>query len=137
MELKAGADHAQAEYARTLAWGTRIGFTLLVLSFLVYATGLLPAHVPIADLPSHWSRPASDLLASTGTTGGWGWFAALPRSDMLVLAAIAFLSTCSIACLAFALRAFRREGARAPAVLCALEILVILVAASGWLPTGH
>jgi hypothetical protein len=137
MELKAEAGRAQAEYARTLAWGTRIGLTLLVVSFVAYVAGLLPAHVPIADLPGHWSRPAAELLASTGTAAGWGWFAALPRSDMLVMAAIAFLSTCSIACLAFAMRAFIAEGARAPAVLCALEIVVILAAASGWFATGH
>jgi hypothetical protein len=128
MELNPAAGRAQADYARALAWGTRIGLTLLVVSFVAYLAGLLPAHVPIGDLPKHWSRPAAELLAATDTAAGWGWFAALPKADMVVLAAIAFLATCSIACLSYALKAFRAEGARLPAVLCALEILVIVAA---------
>lgn len=137
MELKNEVDPAQARYASSLAWGTRIGLTLLVVAFVAYMAGLVPAHVPIEDLPTHWSKPASALLAATGTAPGWGWAAALPRSDMLVVAAIAFLATCSVICLAFAASAFRAQGARVPAVLCLLEIVVILAAASGWLTMGH
>ena len=57
--------------------------------------------------------------------------------DMLVLAAIALLATCSFVCLLLALRAFRAGGEKVPAVLCALEVLVILLAASGLLAAGH
>ena len=137
MELKPGADRAQADYAMALAWGTRIGLTLLVVAFVAYVAGLIPAHLPIDELPKHWSRPASELLAVTDTAAGWGWAAALPRADMLVLAAIAILATCSIACLSFALKAYRADGNRVAAILCVLEIAVILAAASGWLAAGH
>ena len=135
MELKPGADRAQAVYATSLAWGTRIGLGLLVATFLAYVAGLIPAHVPIEELPRHWALPAAELLAATGSAPGWGWAAWLPRGDMLVLAAIGLLATCSIACLLLALRAFRAGGENVPAVLCALEVLVILVAASGLLAT--
>jgi hypothetical protein len=137
MELKPGVDRAQAAYAASLAWGTRIGLGLLIALFLAYLADLIPAHVPIDQLPRHWGKPASDLLAATGTSAGWGWAAALPRADMLVLAAIGFLAACSIACLLLAMRAFLAGSERVPAALCALEVLVILLAASGLLAGGH
>ena len=133
MELKPGTDPAQAAYARSLLWGTRIGLALLVALFVAYVMGLVAPHVPIDELPRHWGKPASDLLAATGTSAGWGWASHLPRADMLVLAAIAFLATCSVACLLLAMRAFLAASERVPAVLCLLEVLVILAAASGWL----
>ena len=133
MELKPGVDRAQMAYARSLLWGTRLGLGLLIAFFLLYIAGLLEPQVPIDQLPRHWSKPASDLLAATGTRAGWDWAAALPRADMLVLAAIGFLASCSIASLLLALRAYLGASERVPAVLCALLVLVILAAASGWL----
>ena len=137
MELKPNADRAQQAYAASLAWGTRIGLALLVLSFIAYLAGFVPAHMAIDELPRHWSRPAAELLEATGTAAGWGWAAWLPRADMLVLAAIAFLATCSIVCLILAMRAFVSDGERVPAILCGLEVLVILLAASGLLAAAH
>ena len=122
----------QARYAGWLAWGTRVGLVLLVLGFAAYMLGASP-HVPIDRLPELWQRPAAELLAATGTRPGWAWAALLPRSDMAVLAAIALLATCSILALAAAMAAFARGSERALAVVCALEILVLLLAASGLL----
>ena len=136
MELKAKPDPAQAAYARSLQWGTRLGLGALVLLFVAYAAGIIAPHVPIEQLPLHWGKPASALLATTGTSAGWGWATLLPRADMLVLAAIAFLATCSVICLLLAMRAFAVASERVPAVLCVLEVLVILLAASGLL-AGH
>ena len=61
----------------------------------------------------------------------------LPLGDMLVLAAIAFLASCSIVCLLLALVIFRSGGERAFAAICALQVLVLMLAASGVLSAGH
>lgn len=122
---------AQRRYARWLAWGVRLGLGLLAVTFVAYAGGFIAPHVPIEQLPQLWSRPASDLLQQTGVRAGWGWAAFLGRADMMVLAAIALLSTCSLACLAAAIPVFARQGERALVAICVLEILVVALAASG------
>lgn len=122
---------AALRYARWLAWGTRVGLALLVLGFLAYAAGLVSPHVPIEQMPAIWSNPAPAYLQAAGIDPGWGWARWLPRGDMLALAAIAFLASCSIACLAAAAPIFFRGGERWLGVICLLEIAVLALAASG------
>jgi hypothetical protein len=120
-------------YARILAWGTRLGLTMLVLSFAAYATGLVAPHVPIEEMAKLWSSPAPAYLQASGLQPGWDWARFIHRADMLSLAAIAFLASCSIVCLAAAARIFFRIGERPVAVICVLEIVVLALAASGLL----
>ena len=139
MELKKPAGDAlaaQRRYAQALQWGTRAGLGLLAASFLAYLLGLAP-HVPIEQLPDLWQVSASELLARTRVDPGWGWAAFLPRSDMLVMAAIAILATCSVPCLLAIVPVFREAGERALWIVCVLEVLVLLLAASGLLAGGH
>ena len=136
MELKPpGELAAQVRYSRWLAWGTRIGLGLLVASFILYVFGILTPHVPIDRLPQLWAVPASELLAQTGVQAGWGWSAFLDRGDMLVLAAIAILASCSMACIAAILPIFHARRERVFVAICVLAIAVLLLAASGLLAT--
>ena len=134
MELKRPDElAAQVRYARWLAWGTRVGLALLVASFALYLVGIIPPHVPIERVPELWRMSSSELMAQTGQRPGWGWAALLPRGDMLVLAAIAVLSTCSALCIAAVVPIFKARGERAFVAICVLTILVLLLAASGLL----
>jgi hypothetical protein len=126
----------QAGYARWLRYGTWAGVVVLVGGFAAYLLGVAP-HVPMDQLPSIWSQPAPAYLERAGLRPGWSWAAFLHRSDMLVVAGIALLATCSVASLAVAIRAFAANGERAFALICALQILVLLLAASGVLSAGH
>ena len=128
---------AQSRYARWLTWGTRLGLALLVLGFLGYVGGIIAPHVPIERLPALWGRSAAELLSATGVRSGWGWAAALHRSDMLVLAAIALLASCSIPCLAAVLPVFRRRREMVFVTICLLQIAVLVLAASGLLASAH
>ena len=52
----------QLRYAAVLEWGTRVGLAVLVVSFLAYLFGWLPAHVAPHDLPrlraaEHGNKP--------------------------------------------------------------------------------
>ncbi len=138
MELKAAPDSlaAQRRYARWLAWGTRLGLALLIVSFAAYVFGVAP-HVPIERLPELWARPAANLLAQTGVHAGWGWASFLPRSDMLVMAAIGILASCSIPCLLAVVPVFQRSRERVFLAVCLLEVAVLALAASGVLAGGH
>lgn len=127
-----GALDAQRRYARLLLATTRLGVALLVATFVAYAAGWIAPYVPIERLPSLWNLPASEFLARTHIRSSWhGWAALILHGDMLVLGAIAVLITSSILCLAAAMPLFWKRGERLLVVLCALQIAVLMLAASG------
>lgn len=121
----------QLRYALLLQWGARLGLAVLVLSFLATLTGWLPSHVPAHRLPQLWSQPVADYLAATGSPTGWGWLALLRHGDVLGLAGIAILAGCSMLALLALVPLYARTGDRTFVVLCLLEAVVVLTAASG------
>jgi hypothetical protein len=127
----------QLRYARLLDLGTRLGLAVLVGSFVAYAFGLLPAHVPLEQLPALWGQPVHRYLALTGTPSGWGWLALAHKGDVAGLAGIVILAGCSVVCLLALVPLYLRRGDRRYALLCLAEVLVVLLAASGWLAGGH
>ena len=123
----------QEIYSRWLGWGTRAGLALLVASFAAYLLGLLPAQVPIESLPEYWTLPASEYMQRAGIAPGWGWIALAWHGDLLNLAGIALLAGCSIPCLAAVVPAFRARREMAFMWICVAEIVVLLLAASGFI----
>lgn len=137
MELKpGGGDAVQRAYARWLRRGTFAGVAVLVVGFAAYVLGMVP-HVPMEQLPALWEQPAALYLERAQLRPGWHWATLVHRSDMLVIAGIALLATCSVASLAAAIRAFRATGERAFVWICVVQIAVLLLAASGLLAGTH
>jgi len=136
-DMKDATPEEARRYAGLLEWGTRVGLALLFLSFIAYLSGLLAPHVPLEQLPQLWNQPVDEYLRRTQSPQGWGWLALATRGDFSNLLGIAVLASCSIPPLLAAIPLFRRQGASAYAIICALEILVLLMAASGRLSAGH
>lgn len=127
----------QLNYARLLDAGARVGLALMVLAFLAYLSGVMPAHVPLSELPRYWGLPAHEFAARTHTPMGWGWLALVLKGDMACLLAIAWLAGCSLLCLVMLLPVYLRRGDRVYAALSLAEMVVIVLAASGVLVGGH
>ena len=127
----------QLRYARWLDWGAKAGFAALVVGFLAYATGLLPAQVPFERLPELLTLPLDRYLAVTRTPTGWGWTALLARGEFASLVGIALLADCSALCLLAIVPLYLRRRDTVYAVVCILEIAVLALAASGVLTSGH
>ena len=127
----------QLRYALWLDWGTRVGLVVLLLSFAAYAMGLAEAHVPVARLPELWVHPVARFLELTDSPTGWGWLALVQRGDIAGLLGIAILSGSSVFCLLTLVPVYLARGDKAFAVVCVAEVLVVLLAASGWLPGAH
>ena len=72
----------QLVYAGWLDAGTRFGLGLLVLSFAVYVSGVLPPQTGFDELPRLWILPVDRYLAATGLPSGWGWIALLGQGDV-------------------------------------------------------
>ncbi|MFO1412694.1 MAG: hypothetical protein U1F10_02040 [Burkholderiales bacterium] len=131
------ASPEQLAYARVLRVATRVGFFVMVVAFAAYVTGLLPAHVPLAELPSLWGLPAAQFRAASGAAVGWGWVRHLGEGDVASFAGIAVLAAGSLASLGAVLVRFLRRGDRAYALITLALIAVIVVAASGVLNRLH
>ncbi len=122
-------------YARWLAAGGKISMLLLVVTFLLYLTGAVPAGVPQAELVRHWSRSVDDFTRATGAPTGWEWAARLGEGDALCLLPIAALAAVSMICYLRVLPVVIPRS-KTFAVIAALEVLVIALAASGLLTAG-
>jgi len=131
MEL-ARADREQRElYARWLDIATKAGFVVSLLAFLVYVGQLVPAYVPLDELPRYWTLPVHKFIEVTGAPSGWAWFAELGYGDGLNLAAIALLGLVTPVCYARLLATLIAERDWLQATLALAQIIVLLAAASG------
>lgn len=127
----------QTRYATLLYWGSRSGLTVSTLAFLAYIFGLLPAHVPLEQLPSLWNLPAKEYLAATHSPTGWSWLKQIAQGDFASLFGIAWLSSCSLVCLLAIIPIYRARRDRIFVAISVLEIAVLVLAASGILTSGH
>ncbi len=130
-------DAAQQRYAQWLALGSRVGLALLVASFVAYVGGWIAPLVPLDQLPTLWNQPVAQYLQATGQPTGWGWLALVTRGDVLNLVGIALLASCSLPCLLAVLPLYARARDRAFVAICALEVVVLVFAASGIIGSGH
>ena len=126
------ADRAQRElYARWLDIATKVGFVVSLVAFLVYAGHVLPAYVPLEELPRYWSLPVHKFIEATGAPSGWAWLGELGYGDGLNLAAIALLGLVTPLCYARLVPALIVERDWLQAALAAAQLVVLLAAASG------
>ena len=126
-----------SRYADLLDWGTRVGLVTLVLSFAAYLFGLLQPHVPLEQLPTLWNLPVSTYLQRTNTPTGWGWLALANKGDMVNHIGISLLMGCSVPALLGLIPLYLKRRDYAYAGICALIVLVLVLAASGILTGGH
>ena len=121
----------QLRYSTLLYWGSRSGLAISIGAFLAYVFGILPAHVPLDQLPHAWHLPVSEYLAETAAPTGWGWVALLGQGDFASLGGIAWLSSCSIVCLLGIIPVYRARNERLFVAICVIQSTILLFAASG------
>lgn len=127
----------QEVYARWLAYGVRLGFGALVVSFIVYMTRLVPPGIRPEDLPRYWGLPVVEYVKATGAPTGWSWVWRLGESDLLNFVGVAILGSTTLICYLRMLPLFLRARARVFAAICIAEIAVLAAAASGLVFSIH
>jgi hypothetical protein len=135
-----GKDYATPEqklYASILDKGMKIGLLILVVTFSLYVFGVLTPKVPVEELSSLWGLSVSQYLHETGIETGWSWVQHLNEADLLNFLGIAFLSGITIVCYLAIVPGLVRNKDYAYVTLAIIEILVLLLAASGVLKSGH
>ncbi|NWF75263.1 MAG: hypothetical protein HXY53_01580 [Nitrospirae bacterium] len=136
MVEKLKATEEQLTYARVLDLGMKIGLLILIVFFIIYVTGILPSYIPVNDLPKYWKLSVHQYLDATGIQQGWTWLKLLNRGDFLNFFGIAFLAGVTIICYIAVIPIFFRKKDKVYGVLAIIEVLVLLLAASGVLKTG-
>ncbi len=126
----------QLAYAQLLDGGMKVGLLGLVVTFLVYVSGLLPARIPVDDLPRYWSMPVKEYLAATGIHAGWGWLGLLGNGDFLNFVGIAFLAGVTLVCYLAIVTILLRKKDLVFAGIAVAEVVVLALAASGVLNAG-
>lgn len=119
----------QRIYARWVDMGTRLGFVVLIVSFLIYVSGLLDPGVPPQELMRLWGLPVDRYVAAIGAPTGWGWLALLAKGDYLNYLGVALLASVTIAAYARIVPVLLAHGERLRAAIAALQVFVLVVAA--------
>ncbi|HXY55807.1 MAG TPA: hypothetical protein VEM40_14170 [Nitrospirota bacterium] len=136
MNEKTKASEEQMAYASVLSIGMWFGLALLIITFIVYISGVIPSFVPIDDLPKYWGMRVHDFNHTLNAPTGWQWAALVGKGDYLNFVGIAILSGLTILCYLVLLPILFRKKDTAYVVIAIVEVLVLSLAASGLLKAG-
>jgi hypothetical protein len=126
----------QIIYANLLLMGMLAGIIIMIITYAIYLTGLLPAHVDLQVISANWGKGIHEYLEITHSPNGWGWAALLLKGDFLNYVGFTLLGLMTIFCYLVLVRGYFRKKDWIFAVISILEILVLSLAASGILGSG-
>ncbi len=134
---RAKARSEQLLYADILFYGCWIGIFVMILTYLIYLTGLLPPHVSFEKITFYWSHDVHSYVENAGIPVGWGWVKLLNRGDFLNFLGIAFLAMMTLVGFITLVPAYVKQKDWIFVVIVTTEIVVLGVAASGILSVGE
>jgi len=126
----------QKLYASVLEKGMYFGLLILLITFVIYAAGILDPYIPMSQLGNYWGMTAGNYLHEANVPAGWGWVSLLGYGDFINFIGIALLSGVTIICYAAIIPSLLRNGDKLYALLAGLEVLILSLAASGLISAG-
>ena len=126
----------QIIYANLLIIGVWAGIFILVTTYAIYLTEILPSHVELSLIPKVWGKGVAEYLEITRSPHGWGWVGLLAKGDFLNYLGFALLALMTIFCYLVLVRGYIRQKNWIFTAIAVLEIIVLSVAASGILGSG-
>jgi len=138
-------DEEQLLYAKILEIGMYLGLGLLLVTFFLYVSSIVPPAVPVEDLPMYWEMSVHDYLEATNHDHvhqehaiiGWSWLSVLGKGDYLNFLGIALLSGVTIVCYLGIVPVLIMKRDFVFAAISLAEIVILTLAASGILSVGH
>ncbi len=126
----------QILYAKVLEKGMYIGLLILLITFGLYAFGVMDPYILLNELSNYWSMNVNDYLHHANIKAGWAWVGMLKYGDFVNFIGIAILAGVTILCYAAIVPTLLKNKDRVYAVLAILEVIILSVAASGILGAG-
>ena len=130
------ASEAQLFYANLLNKLTLFGFLVLIISFVIYVSGLVGSYVPLGQVADYWTQSSHHYLETAKIQPGWGWLYHLNYADFLVYIPISILAGVTLVCYVGVIFKFLKTKEYILVGIAALEVIVLAAAASGLLKTG-
>jgi hypothetical protein len=124
-------------YARIVRLGARVSVGVLLLTFILYASGVSTPLIPTKSLPRYWGLRAGDYMRELGLEKGWGWMRLIGFAEFQNFVGVAMLAGLTIVGYAVILPVFISRKDVTYAVIVGAEIVLLLLAASGLLTAGH
>lgn len=131
-----GASEEQLIYANILNIAMKIGLAGIILSFILYVSGIVAPRIPVHEVSNFWGMKSHEYMAQTNISGGWSWLSLYRYGDFLNFFPIAFLAGISIICYLAIIPTLLRKKDTVYAVIAMLEVLVLVAAASGLISAG-
>ena len=124
-------DSVSELYARMLQVLAIAGMVLLLLTFVIYVSGLLPSAVSPERVTELWHLDSASFNEITDGSFGWEWVSNILRGNNLAFASLVFLALCTLICMIVLAPAYLRAGDKRYATIVTLEAVVLTVAAAG------
>ena len=126
----------QIIYANLLLIGMLAGIIIMIATYAIYLSGMLPSHVDVQMISANWGKGIHEYLELTHSPHGWGWAGLLLKGDFLNYIGFTLLGLMTIICYLVLVRGYFRKKDWIYAIISVLEILVLSLAASGILGSG-
>lgn len=130
------ASSEQLTYANILNKGMIIGILALLVTYAIYLAGVLPTFIPVEDVPKYWGKSVKTFTHDLGAPLGWGWLRMIGTGYYVNFIGIVILAAISIFCYIAILPGLARKKDTPLVVIVILEVLVLVLAASGILKSG-
>ena len=135
----------QLVYAKVLEIGMYMGLVILFITFALYVFRVVTPAVPIEQVSNYWTLGVHEYLEVVNDEflhlehppTGWAWVGMLGKGDFLNFVGIAILAGVTILCYLAIVPTLLRKKDNAYLVMAVLEVLVLVLAASGILAVGH
>ncbi len=126
----------QITYANLLFFGAWTGIAVMVVTYILYAFSIVSPHSDIMVIVQNWGLSVDELIKLTHSPRGWGWINFLDKGDFLNYLGLTFLAVLTIFCYMFLIVGYRKRKDWTYFIISLLEVVVLVVAASGILGTG-
>ncbi|MUM76026.1 DUF1634 domain-containing protein [Pseudodesulfovibrio sp. F-1] len=126
----------QIIYANILGMGAYLGILVMVVTYILYVTGIIGAHIELEMVVRNWHLNVQQFIQVTNAPRGWGWVALLGKGDYLNFLGMALLALLTIVCYLVLLPGFVRRKDWTYFGICVAEVVVLSLAASGIFGSG-
>ena len=126
----------QIAYANLLFIGAWAGIFLMIITYLLYISGILSPHVDITLITQNWDKGIDEYLKITHSPHGWGWLSLLGKGDFLNFIGMVLLAVMTIICYLLLIAGYKKRKDWVYFFIALMEVLVLAFAASGILGSG-
>ncbi|MBW1980377.1 MAG: DUF1634 domain-containing protein [Deltaproteobacteria bacterium] len=130
------ASPEQITYANLLFYGSWTAIAILLITYLIYVSGMVSTYVSMHDLAYYWTKPVHEYVQEANIPLGWGWVTLLGKGDFLNFIGIVLLAGMTIVCFLTLLPTYIKQKDTPFVIIVTLEVLVLCLGASGLLGAG-